>query len=94
MISLATKANKANHTESSVLASLNQAISLTKRLREISKNIGDAEFSNLLADLNLELADTKLALADVTEENARLKSELTKIKHSKTIQDTHFVFKL
>ncbi|MBE3752988.1 hypothetical protein HJ186_23040 [Vibrio parahaemolyticus] len=59
---------------SDVLGSIGQAISLAKRLREISKNIEDAEFKNLLADLNLELADTKLALADVMEQNSQLKT--------------------
>ncbi|MFT6636590.1 hypothetical protein [Alcanivorax sp.] len=65
-----------------VIGSIGHAITLAKRLREISKNIEDAEFKNLLADLNLELADTKLALADVMEKNAQLRTELATIKHS------------
>ncbi|EHW0643083.1 TPA: hypothetical protein N2811_004655 [Vibrio parahaemolyticus] len=67
---------------SDVLGSIGQAISLAKRLREISKNIEDAEFKNLLADLNLELADTKLALADVMEQNSQLKLEVNELKNS------------
>ncbi|NAW60475.1 hypothetical protein CAG58_00640 [Vibrio sp. V31_P5A7T61] len=67
---------------SDVLSSIGQAISLAKRLREISKNIEDAEFKNLLADLNLELADTKLALADVIEQNSQLKLEVNELKNS------------
>ncbi|AMF92405.1 hypothetical protein AL536_02690 [Vibrio fluvialis] len=67
---------------SDVLGSIGQAINLAKRLREISKNIEDAEFKNLLADLNLELADTKLALADVMEQNSTLKLEVNELKNS------------
>lgn len=66
-----------------VIGSIGHAITLAKRLREISKNIEDAEFKNLLADLNLELADTKIALADVMEQNAQLRTELATIKHSR-----------
>jgi DNA-directed RNA polymerase subunit RPC12/RpoP len=45
-------------------------------LREISKNIEDAEFKNILADLSLELADAKLKIADLIAENASLKDNL------------------
>jgi len=47
------------------MSAMTTAISLAGRLREISKNIGDAEFKNILADLSLELADAKLAMADI-----------------------------
>jgi hypothetical protein len=77
----------------SVITSINNAITLAQRLREISKNIEDAEFKNVLADLSLEMADTKLALAQVTEENAQLKSELTKLKHSRGESQSDLVFK-
>jgi regulator of replication initiation timing len=76
-----------------VLSSIGHAISLAKRLREVSKNIEDAEFKNLLADLNLELADTKLALAGMIEENAQLKMELTQVKHSQGNGLRSLVFK-
>lgn len=76
-----------------VLSSVGHAINLAKRLREISKNIEDAEFKNILADLNLELADTKLALASVMEENAQLKLELTQFKHSQGSGRGELVFK-
>lgn len=66
-----------------VISSINNAISLAQRLREISKNIEDAEFKNVLADLSHEIADTKLALAVMTEENANLKNELTTLRNSK-----------
>ncbi|EHH1187278.1 hypothetical protein OTE47_004254 [Vibrio vulnificus] len=67
---------------SDVLSSISQAIGLVKRLREVSKNIEDAEFKSLLADLNLELADTKLALAEVIEQNTKLKLEVNELKNS------------
>ena len=50
-----------------LISSLTTAISLAQRLNEISKHIQNAEFKNLLADLNLELADTKLKLANIIE---------------------------
>ena len=46
------------------------------RLCEISMNIEDAEFKNLLADLSLELADAKLKMADLIAENASMKEKL------------------
>ncbi len=48
-----------------LMSTMATAISLAGRLREISKNIEDAEFKNILADLSLELADAKLAMADI-----------------------------
>jgi len=77
----------------SVITSINNAITLAQRLREISKNIEDAEFKNVLADLSLEIADTKLSLAQVTEENAQLKSELTKLKHSRGETESELIYK-
>lgn len=76
-----------------VITSINNAITLAQRLREISKNIEDAEFKNILADLSLEIADTKLSLAQVTEENAQLKSELTKLKHSRGESKSELIYK-
>lgn len=58
------------------LSSVTTAITLASRLREIGKNIEDAEFKNLLADLSIELADAKLKIADLISENAKLKVEL------------------
>ncbi|NOH69446.1 hypothetical protein [Vibrio rotiferianus] len=78
---------------SDVLSSIGHAVSLAKRLREISRNIEDAEFKNLLADLNLELADTKLALADVIEQNSQLKLEINEIKNSQGFNLNQLKFK-
>ena len=76
-----------------LISSLTTAISLAQRLNEISKHIQNAEFKNLLADLNLELADTKLKLANIIDENAKLKQELTEAKHSKGQVPHSLVFK-
>lgn len=59
-----------------LITTVSTAISLATRLREISKNIEDAEFKNLLADLNLELADAKMKMADLISENAEMKAKL------------------
>ncbi|MBM4857777.1 hypothetical protein HYO44_10150 [Vibrio parahaemolyticus] len=62
-----------------ILSSISTALSLTSRLREISKSIEDAEFKNLLADLSLELADAKLKIADLTSENAELRAQISEL---------------
>ncbi|HAS6313854.1 TPA: hypothetical protein RQJ76_004418 [Vibrio vulnificus] len=59
-----------------VIGAISNAISLTTRLREISRHIEEAEFKNLLADLSLELAEVKLQLADVLEENVKLREQV------------------
>lgn len=59
-----------------LISTVSAAISLASRLREIGKNIGDAEFKNVLADLSMELADTKLKVADLVAENAELKEKI------------------
>jgi hypothetical protein len=41
------------------LTTIDHAITLARRLREISKNMAEAEFKNVLADLSNELADAK-----------------------------------
>ena len=59
-----------------LITSLSTAITLATRLREISKNIEDAEFKNLLADLSLELADAKFTISDLMNENVELKDKI------------------
>lgn len=65
-----------------VIASIANAISLTKRLKEISDNIRDAEIKNLLADLSIELADSKLKVAELVSENAKLRQQLNELDTS------------
>ena len=59
-----------------LISIVSTAISLATRLREIGKNIQDAEFKNLLADLSLELAAAKLKISDLISENAEMKERL------------------
>jgi len=63
-----------------IISSLSSAITLSTRLREISKNIENAEFKNLLADLSLELADAKLKISELVNENTELKEGLQSLK--------------
>ncbi|WP_155942752.1 hypothetical protein [Pseudoxanthomonas suwonensis] len=58
-----------------ILTTVGTTITIAKRLREISKNIEDAEFKNLLADLSSELADIKLEAAALKERLATLQEE-------------------
>ena len=69
------------------ITALDHAISLAKRLREISKNVAEAEFKNVLADLLGELADAKVQIAELktqlavqTEEIGALKAAATETK--------------
>jgi hypothetical protein len=59
-----------------MLTAISTSMQLVSRLREINKNVENAEFSNALADLSLELAKLKLELAGVLEENNKLKAQL------------------
>ena len=62
-----------------LISTVSTAISLTTRLREIGKNIADAEFRNILADLSIELADAKLKIADLVSENTELKEKINSL---------------
>jgi hypothetical protein len=64
-----------------IVSSASTAIAIVKRLREISKNIEEAEFKNLLADLSNELADVKLEAAALKEAIAALKEENAQLKN-------------
>ena len=63
-----------------LLTTISTSIALAGRLREIAKNIENAEFKNILADLSLELADLKLQLAGVVEENIELKAKVRRLE--------------
>jgi regulator of replication initiation timing len=58
-----------------ILSTVSNSITLVQRLREISKNIAEAEFKNVLADLSYELADLKLEAASLKERLAVLQEE-------------------
>jgi hypothetical protein len=66
-----------------LLSGFSQALSIASRLREISKNIEDAEFKNLLADLSLELADAKFKISDLISENVGLREQIFKMSSAK-----------
>lgn len=66
-----------------VISSLSNAITIASRLREISKNISEAEFKNLLADLSLELADAKIEMVSLKEEIATLKQKVFDLDRAK-----------
>lgn len=63
-----------------LVSGVSTSITLAKRLREISKNIADAEFKNILADLSSELADLKLEAASMKEQVAALQEENALLK--------------
>jgi regulator of replication initiation timing len=65
-----------------IITSIGTSITLAKRLREISKNIEDAEFKNLLADLSSELSDLKLEAASLKERLATLQEENALLKET------------
>jgi regulator of replication initiation timing len=55
---------------------------LVNRLREISEKIKNAELTNIIADLSLDLAELKMKLASVLEENTTLKQRLHDIENA------------
>lgn len=62
------------------VSALDQAIKLVGRLRAISKNIAEAEFKNVLAELLSELADAKVQIAGLKEQLAAQASEIQALK--------------
>lgn len=62
-----------------LISSVSTAITLATRLREISKNIEDAEFKNLVADLSIELAEAKQKIADLISENTKLNERINSL---------------
>lgn len=65
-----------------IIATISTSITLAKRLREISKNIEDAEFKHLLADLSSDLADLKLEAASLKDRIASLQEENALLKQT------------
>ena len=59
-----------------IINTISSAISMASKLKEISQNIKNAEFKNILADLSLELAEAKLKLASIITENTQLKERI------------------
>ncbi|KRA54156.1 hypothetical protein ASD77_05895 [Pseudoxanthomonas sp. Root65] len=61
---------------SDLIAAASTAIQLVGRLREINKNVENAEFSNALADLAIELSELKIKVAGLLGENDQLRRQL------------------
>ena len=65
------------------ISAVNNAITLVNRLRTISKNVAEAEFKNVLADLLSELADAKVQIAGLKEKLAAQSDEIRALKAAK-----------
>jgi hypothetical protein len=64
----------------SEIVSVSSAIAIVKKLKQISDKIKNADFQNLLADLNLRLAEIKTQWAECMEENGRLKTKISTLE--------------
>jgi hypothetical protein len=71
-----------------VIESIQAAISVVSKLRELSKKLENAEIKMLIADLSNDLADAKLHAANVKSEMADLKAELTDIKQQALLRSS------
>lgn len=58
------------------VTTIDHAITLARRLRDISKNVAEAEFKNVLADLANELAEAKLEIVSLKEQLGAKTEEL------------------
>lgn len=74
-------------------SAIDNAISLVQRLREISRNVKEAEIRNVIADLSIELADAKghvatlkLEITRLTEEKRSLEAMLLNSKPKPEVQ--------
>jgi hypothetical protein len=63
-----------------IIGPLSTAIGLLSRLKAISDNIRNAEFSNLLAELNIDLSRARVECAALAEENANLKRRIRELE--------------
>ncbi len=66
-----------------IISTLSKTISLAQRLKEISKNVSEAEFQDLLADLLNQLSSTKLEVASLKEQLVVLINENQVLKNKK-----------
>ena len=74
-----------------LLSLATNAYQIINRLREINKNISNAEFANALADLGMELAEIKIKTAALILENEELRKKL-KEKDSPSLTFTGFAY--
>lgn len=71
-----------------IISSLSHSLTLLSRLREISKNINEAEIKNIIADLSTELADVKLNAVNLKEEIVKLKEENRQLKAQISVKES------
>lgn len=64
-----------------IISTLSTSISLAKRLQEISKNISEAEFHALLAELSDQLSSLKLEASRLKDQIRELKEENNLLKN-------------
>lgn len=76
---------------SDLISTASSALQLVSRLREINKNIANAEFSNALADLAIELSELKIKVAGLLDENDQLKRQLAQ-KQSNALEFKEFAY--
>lgn len=63
-----------------IIPALSAAITALSRLKQVGDRIKDAEFSALLADLNINLSDARVENAALAEENAALKRRIRELE--------------
>ena len=71
-----------------VIAALQSALTITGKLRELSKKIEDADFKMLLADLAADLADAKVESAELKTRLARLLEENRGLSERLVVKDS------
>lgn len=76
---------------SDLISTATTAIQLVSRLREINKNIANAEFANALADLSMELSELKIKAAGLLDENNELRRQLAQ-KQNKRLTFKDFAY--
>jgi hypothetical protein len=76
---------------SDLIGTASAALQIVSRLREINKNIANAEFSNALADLAIELSELKIKVAGLLDENDQLKRQLAQ-KHAQSLEFKDFAY--
>jgi len=76
---------------SDLISTASAALQLVGRLRDINRNVANAEFSNALADLALELSELKIKCAALLDENDQLKRQLTQ-RQAPTLEFKEFAY--
>jgi hypothetical protein len=62
-----------------IVSSLQYALEITKKLRDLNEKVKDADMKMLLADLQSEIADAKLEVISLKEQVAALLSKNTEL---------------